>query len=145
MMNPFTEVNWNPDRSARQKFGISLMIGFPVIAAVLLLVGHFAKGGWKPGLFWLGGVGFALGLIFWALPSTAKPFYLVWYFIGCCVGFVVGNLVLALFFYLLLSPIGCLMRLSGRRSVSKGFDKSKSTYWESAEKPSDVKSYYRQS
>jgi hypothetical protein len=144
MMNPFTEVNWNPDRPARRKFGLSLMIGFPCIAAVLLLGGHLAKGGWKPGLFWLGGVGFALGLVFWALPAIAKPFYLVWYFLGCCVGFVVGNLVLTLFFYALLSPVGCLMRFRGRRPLTKGFDKTKTTYWENAEKAVDVKSYYQQ-
>ncbi len=144
MMNPFTEVNWNPDLPARRKFGVSLMIGFPCIAAVLLLAGHFAKGGWKPGLFWLGGIGFACGLVFWALPVIAKPFYLVWYFIGCCIGFVMGNLVLTLFFFVLLTPVGWLMHLMGRRSVSKGFDKAKATYWEDAEQAPDPKRYFQQ-
>jgi hypothetical protein len=144
MMNPFTEVNWNPDRAGLRKFGISLMIGFPCIAAVILLVGHFAKGGWKHGPMWLAAIGFALGLIFWALPGIAKPFYKIWYFFGCCIGFVMGNLVLSLFFYLLISPIGLFMRAAGRRSVTKGFDKTKTTYWEDSEKVKDDKAYYQQ-
>ena len=34
MINPFSEVNWNPDRPARKKFAVSLIIGFPAIAVV---------------------------------------------------------------------------------------------------------------
>ncbi|MDB6016442.1 MAG: hypothetical protein JWR19_931 [Pedosphaera sp.] len=144
MMNPFTEVNWNPDRAARRKFGVSLMIGFPCIALVMLLVRHFAKGGWAHGPLWLAAIGFALGLVFWILPGISKPFYQVWYFIGCCLGFVMGNLVLSLFFYGVISIIGLLMRAGGRRSVSKGFDPAKTTYWDDAPKVADSKGYYQQ-
>jgi Saxitoxin biosynthesis operon protein SxtJ len=144
MMNPFAEVNWNPDRAARRKFGLSLMIGFPCIATVLLLGGHFARGSWKPGLVWLGVVGFALGLVFWVLPGIAKPFYLVWYFLGCCMGFVIGNLVLSAFFYGLMTPVGWLMRATARRPLAKGFDRTKTTYWEDAEKGDAVNRYYQQ-
>jgi hypothetical protein len=127
MMNPFTEVNWNPDGAGRRKFAVSLMIGFPCIAVVLLLAGHFHTGIWKPGLIWLGAIGFAAGLVFWALPGIARPFYVVWYFIGCCIGFVMGNLLLSLFFYLVITPIGWLKRMGGRGAVSKGFDRTKET------------------
>jgi hypothetical protein len=144
MMNPFTEVNWNPDRAARRKFAVSLMIGFPCIAVLLVLGRHFARGGWPHGPLWLGAIGFAAGLVFWVLPGIAKPAYRLWYFVGCCIGIVMGNLLLALFFYLLITPLGLLMRAMGRRPVSKGFDKSKSSYWEDAEKVSDPRRYYQQ-
>ena len=144
MMNPFAEVNWNPDRAARRKFAMSLMIGFPCLAIVLLLAGHFRHGGWAAGPAWLAVAGFAAGLILWLLPAIAKPFYRVWYFLGCCVGFVMGNLLLSLFFYLAITPVGWLVRISGRQSLARGFDRKKTTYWHDADKVVDPKGYFRQ-
>jgi hypothetical protein len=144
MMNPFTEVNWNPDRAGRKKFALSLLIGFPCLAAVLLLVGHFTHGRWKPGLIWLGAIGAGLGLVFWLLPGIARPFYVVWYFIGCCIGFVMGNLMLSLFFYVVITLVGWIMGALGRRSLAKGFDRSKATYWDDGHNKLDSKAYYRQ-
>ncbi len=144
MMNPFAEVNWNPDRPARRKFAVSLMVGFPCLAAVLLLVDHFRHGGWSARPGWLAAIGFAAGLLFWLLPGIARPFYRVWYFIGCCFGFVMGNTLLGLFFYLAVTPMGCLRRLAGRPSFSRGMDRNQATYWEDVEKVVDPKSYFRQ-
>ena len=144
MMNPFAEVDWNPDVRGRKKFAVSLIIGFPIIALLLAgasylkhrTVGHFP--------LWLGGIGFATGVVLWLVPQIAKPFYQAWYFIGCCIGFVVGNLLFTLFFYVVFTPLGLLLRLRRRGQVEKGFDKSRPTYWRDAEKSVDLKRYYRQ-
>jgi hypothetical protein len=144
MMNPFAEVDWNPDVRARRKFAVSLVIGFPVIAILLALVSYLKTrhAGHFP--LWLGGVGFAAGIILWLLPQIAKPFYVVWYFLGCCIGIVVGNVLFALFFFLVFTPLGFLLRLRRNQPVTKGFDKSRKSYWRDAEKPVDLKRYYRQ-
>src|SRR5580765_5971293 len=110
MLNPFKDVNWNPGTRERRKFALSLMIGFPAIATIFSLLGWFAKHTWKPFFLWLGLVGFALGLVFWLLPQISRPFYVVWFFIACCMGIVMGNLVLVVFFFLALTPMGLLMR-----------------------------------
>ena len=144
MMNPFADVNWNPDRAEKKKFAATLVIGFPCFAAVLLLIWRVAGGTWRPGLVWLGAVGCTVGILLWLMPAISKPFYLVWHFVGCCMGFVVGNLALTLFYYAVLTPVGWAMRATGKLSFSKGFDKSKSTYWREAEKEVDLKRYYRQ-
>jgi len=144
MMNPFAEVDWNPDVQGRKKFAVSLIIGFPIIGALLAgasywkhhTVGHFP--------FWLGGIGFAAGVIFWLVPQIAKPFYLAWYFIACCMGFVVGNLLFTLFFYLVFTPLGLLLRMRKQKPIEKAFDKARASYWREAEKSVDLKRYYRQ-
>jgi len=67
MINPFKEINWNPDTSQREKFALSLVIGFPVIAVILLGIGWLKSGQWDRNLnlsLWIGGVGFTIGLIF---------------------------------------------------------------------------------
>lgn len=145
MVNPFKAVEWNPSLAQRRKFALSLAIGLPVLAGVWLLLAWLrgATGLRVPAL-WVGGLGLGLGLLLLAWPQLARPFYLVWYFLGCCLGIVVGNLVLSLLFYLMFTGLGLLMRALGRQSVRKGFDRGATTYWREAERIEDPERYYRQ-
>jgi len=145
MFNPFREVNWHPGRAEIRKFGWSLVIGFPSLAAVLLLAARLKSGTWNmPPFLWLAGCGLAAGALFVAIPLLAKPFYVLWYFLACCIGTIVGNTLLTAFYLLIVTPIGLAMRLFGRRAVSKTFDTNKRSYWEDVEKADDVKNYYGQ-
>jgi thiol:disulfide interchange protein len=145
MFNPFSDVNWQPNMAERRRFGWSLVIGFPLLAIALLLVSRMGSGTWRVTPFlWLGGSGMAAGAVFVAIPSLARPFYLLWYFLSCCIGAVVGNTILTVFYLLILTPIGATMRAFGRRVVSKTFDKDIHSYWVDVEKADDVKDYYRQ-
>jgi hypothetical protein len=144
MINPFADVNWNPDRPARKKFAVSLIIGFPVIAAVFLSITFLKHHSLNHFFLWLGIIGFAAGILFWLLPQIAKPFYVAWYFIACCMGFVMGNFLFTLFFYLVFTPLGLLLRLRKNPGIVKGFDKRQSSYWRDAEKTVDLSRYYRQ-
>ena len=129
MLNPFKEVNWNPGTAERRTFAKSLMIGFPIIAVVLATVTWFGAREWKPFFLWLGCGGFAAGLLFWLLPAVSLPFYVVWYAIACAMGLIVGNVLLSLVYYLVLTPIGLVLRMVGRTPLSKGFDRTCSSYW----------------
>lgn len=144
MLNPFADVNWNPNIAERRKFGRSLVIGFPIVAIILALVFRITTNTWKPFPFWLGTIGLTLGVVFWILPQIARPFYSAWYFLACCMGFVVGNVLLSALFYLLVTPIGLAVRLSGRKLLCKCPDKSQVTYWREAQKVVDFKRYFRQ-
>src|SRR5215467_3096714 len=145
MMNPFKEVNWNPDLAERRKFARSLVIGFPCVAAVLLLAGWLKTGIWKiePALI-IGGGGLALGLVLLALPRIARPFYVVWYGVACAMGLVVGNILLAVVFYILITGVGLAMRVAGKGSISKRLDKQSVSYWKDAKPVTDPQRYYRQ-
>ena len=59
-------------------------------------------------------------------------------------GFVVGNIILALLFYFVVIPLGWIMRAVGHRFLTKGFDRTKTSYWVEAEKVAEAKDYYRQ-
>jgi hypothetical protein len=144
MINPFTEVNWNPDLRKRRKFAVSLVIGFPAIAIVFSTVTFLKTHSPNHFFVWLGVIGFAVGLTLWLLPQIAKPFYMVWYFLACCMGIVIGNLLFTMFFYLVFTPLGLLLRLRKHQPIEKGFDKSRKSYWRDAEKPLDAERYFRQ-
>lgn len=145
MVNPFKEVNWNPGPQERRKFALSLVIGFPCIAVVLLLLGWLRGKGWNlPLAAEVGGGGLAVGLLLLALPQIARPIYVGWYFVACCIGTVVGNLALGIVFFVLVTGLGLLMRALGRRPVRKTFDKRAATYWQDLEQVDDPNRYYRQ-
>lgn len=143
-MNPFREVNWIPDKREKRIFARSLVLGFPALATFFSLIVWLSSHTWQPFLIWLALVGAALGAILWSLPSLARPFYVVWYFIACCFGFVIGNALLIAFYYVIITPIGLGLRAMGKLSLQKGFARSVATYWRDAEKTVDLKRYYRQ-
>src|ERR1700679_564886 len=111
MINAFLDVDWKPDTAAKRRFAKSLMIGFPVLAVVFLLLGWWRTGVISTRFFPVAGTGFALGVVLWFIPQIARPFYLVWYFLACCIGIVLSNVLFALFFYVVFTPTGWLLRM----------------------------------
>jgi hypothetical protein len=144
MINPFKDVNWNPGVAEKRKFAFSLIYALPVIAIILSLFNRLVHHQWKPGLIWLAAGGIVLGCILWLLPQLARPFYLVCYFFGCCMGFVIGNVVFSLFFFLVFTPLGLVLRLANPKAFPIRPDKTRVTYWEDAKKIADLKQYNRQ-
>ena len=144
MINPFRDINWQPDVAERRKFAISLMIGFPALAAIWQVVGLALGTGWSGTLAWVAGGGFALGVLLWLVPQISKPVYLIWYFLAACIGLVISNLLLGAFYYLVLTPVGLVMRLFGRDLMRRKFDRSAPTYWDPVDPAADLQRYYRQ-
>lgn len=146
MMNPFKEVKWNPGPAERRSFARSLIIGFPCVAVLFLLAGWFNGRGWEISLaLKIGGFGAGAGIIFLVAPVIVRPFYVVWYSAACCIGLVVGNVVLALVYCVLFTVVRMLMWVCGRRSFRKTFDKSAASYWREAGPPAEPRQYYGQS
>ncbi|HZJ16820.1 MAG TPA: hypothetical protein VFD27_17330 [Chthoniobacteraceae bacterium] len=145
MVNPFKEVKWNPDTAGRRAFATSLIIGFPCLALVLFLANRLATGGWHPAFpLQLAATGVGAGVLFWLVPAIARPFYVLWYAVACCIGFVVGNVVFAGVYVLVFAPIGIVRRALNPRVFRKGFDSATNSYWEEAEKDIPKKRYYHQ-
>ena len=146
MLNPFQQVNWSPGTRELRSFARSLVIGFPVVALLMVLAGWFTRGTWDWGFpCKLGSAGIAAGLVFWVLPMLARPFYLVWYAISCSIGLVISNVLLGLIYYTLLTSAGVLRRAMGRTPIQKNLNRATPTYWIDAEPPPDTKWYYNQS
>lgn len=144
MINPFKDTNWRPDTAELRTFGRSLLVGFPGLAAVFSLVIGWRLHVWPAWPLWMAGVGALAGLLFSVVPALARPVYVLWYFLACCIGIVVSNVVMALLYYAVVTPVGICLRLCGRDPMRRKFDRGAQTYWLDAEKPGDAKSYFRQ-
>lgn len=145
MINPYADIRWNPDAAQSRAFGLRLLIGFPIIAAVLLLVAWWNGGAFPAWPLWLGGVGAGVGLLCRCLPGIAVPFYILFHGVGATIAFVIGNVVLAAIFLLAVVPTGLLLRIFGKDSLTRRFDRGAKSYWRDAERGRDAAGYFRQS
>ncbi|MBI5472049.1 MAG: hypothetical protein HY961_06855 [Ignavibacteriae bacterium] len=122
-------------QEAVRKTGKAFLIGFSIIAAVLFLAnsGWFqfdfqrgaASNGWK---WFLGAAVVLFGLSRVAYPIM-KPIHIGWMTLAFALGWLNTRILLSLFFYLILTPIGLMMRVFGKDFLDERIDRSASTYW----------------
>ena len=129
------KVNPNPSRKELRQFGVTLIVGFALLAGLLYWRGkvHFA--------YILGGVGILAGLLSIVTERPAKVIYKGWMTWGSFMGTVVTRIVLTFLFFVVISPVALFFRCIGRDALRlrKG---TKDSYWQDLPKITD-KSYYR--
>ncbi|MDB6040474.1 MAG: hypothetical protein JWM99_4315 [Verrucomicrobiales bacterium] len=144
MVNPFKEVNWRPNLRERRKFALSLLIGCPVVAA-LMLTTNSLRGSWNPHPpLTLAAIGVGVGTFLWLFPRLALPFYFVVYGVTCSIGIVVSNTLLIVFFYSVITLAAFGLKLLGRVPLRKRPDPGVKSYWKPLDPVKDITQYYRQ-
>ncbi len=145
MLNPFADVQWKPDTKEIKSFGRVLVIGGISLTALFWGLKFGLEKSFLPDFlhFLFEGIILA-GVLSYIIPILGRPLYYVWYFIACCIGFVISNLVMGIFYYVILSLFGCALRMrkTDPLRISKPNIK---TNWLDAKKDLPLKSYYRQS
>jgi len=121
-----------------RKFGLTVG-GVFVLLGVLFLLRH------KPSYPFLLGVGATLVVFGAAWPGVLKYIYIAWMALAFTLGFVMSNVILTLFFFLLVTPIGLFARLFGKDFLSRKLDRQAATYWiPCARETKAAESYERQ-
>lgn len=129
------KINWHPDVKELRKFGLVVLIGFAIIGAVFFFTAKTTSA------YYLWGIGALFG--FSGLTGTviALPFYFIWMGFAFVVGNIMSRLIMLLVFFVVVTPLGVIMRLTGRDRL-KLKKSNASTYWEDA--PSGKQDYQRQ-
>ena len=100
-----------------------------LVGGIFLLIGgvawYFDKG-WFEIPLWIGGPLVVLGTI---LPIVLKPFYFAWMGLAVVMGFVMTRVLLTIFFFLVLMPVGLFFKLIRRDALHRKLDKDAATYW----------------
>ncbi len=108
-----------------RNFGLVMAGAFAVIG----VLGLFRGRSWWPAAAALSGA-FALSGI--AFPGVLEPVERFWMKFAAVLGFVMTNVILTVFFFLVITPAGLLMRLFRRDPLRLRPDRC-STYWVSVE------------
>jgi hypothetical protein len=81
----------------------------------------------------------------WLVPRSLKAFYLGWMGLALVLGMVVSTVLLTLFFYLVVTPIGLLARMVGKDFLNRRWDSQTPSYWiRRAPEPPKTKAEYEQ-
>lgn len=143
------EVDWNPDRRVLRQFGGIAVAFFGGLGAwawfghaivAIDLAPHTARGvAWT---LWALAAYAAVGAT--AVPAILRPLYVVLTAVGLPIGWVVSHVVLALVYYLVVTPIGLALRLAGRDPMGRRFEPDRPSYWIRRPEEIPVERYFRQ-
>jgi hypothetical protein len=132
-------INSNPSDGDLRQFGC---LWFPLFAGI------FGAVLWKNGspnaayMFW--GAAAVSEIIGWIAPNAIKPFFVGSMYATFPIGWVVSHVLLLIAYYLVLTPIGLLMRLFGYDPMQRKLDKPAKSYWIAREPVVNSKRYFKQ-
>lgn len=83
--------------------------------------------------WWLGGGALFLvpGL---TAPGLLKPVYVAWMTFAFVLGWINTRLILGLFFYCVMTPVGLVLRLMGKDLLDEKIDRGAQSYWKKRER-----------
>jgi hypothetical protein len=128
-----TKLNLQPtDRELRQ-FGFIALGAFGVLGALLF---------WRLVPLWrvFGAAAPTAAYVVWAAgalsallsvvkPALNRPLYVGLSVVAYPIGFVMSYVIMGAFFFLVLTPLGLVFRLSSRDPLRRRFDPSANSYW----------------
>ena len=134
------ETDWHPERKKVRGFGVTALIASVFVSFAL----YFLKGvglEWVLVIFVAGAVIFAACLL---SQRIGRVIYVGLIAVTMPIGLAVSFVVMALFYYFLLTPVGLVFRLTGRDILHRKFDPNAETYWRVRQRQRNLGSYFRQ-
>lgn len=113
-----TAVKISSDRS----FGILFAVVFAVIAVWPLFFGENLRS-------WSAGISIAILTVAITRPHLLRPANKLWMRLGALLHSIASPIALGVMFFLVVTPVGLLMRMCGKRPLALTYDKDASTYW----------------
>ena len=116
-----------------REFGIVMGCFFGLLGGLLF---------WRHRHFWGPAIASAVFFIFGFLqPMLLMPLQKAWMTFAVLMGFVMSRVILTVLFFLILSPLAIISRLTGKTHLDLTFRKPDPTYWNPI-KTENEKEYY---
>jgi len=113
--------NFNNKKEWR-KFGTGLSLIMAAIGILQVIYSH--ERGW-----YILGAAATVFLVSWIVPVILKPVFILFSYIGFIMGWVMTRVILTVLFYLVLTPVGLIAKLSGKSFLPMELNKSGQSYW----------------
>ena len=147
-MSKLVELDLNPNDRTLRQFGLIAVVGFGLLAACAYYetwMFAFGLGDARlpvaGGLAGIGVLSLLLGLIY---PRANRVIFVGASILAYPIGFVLSYVIMGVLFFVVIAPIGAVLRLVGKTPLARGYDKSAATYWSKAHPNRGQQSYFRQ-
>jgi len=111
-------------REGLVKFGRTVGGVFLLIATVVYIYRDVT-----PTVLVLGGAGGALVIFSMLAPMLLKRIYKAWMGMAFVLGWIVSRVILAFFFFLVITPVAFAARVSGKKFLHTEFKTGQQSYW----------------
>lgn len=95
-------------------------------------------------IFIVAAIGVLGGIAIFASKALGASIYRTWMFAALPIGWTISHVILGIVFFLVMTPIGLLMRASGKDPMTRVPDPRATTYWVPHVKPAHTKRYFQQ-
>ena len=134
------DINWNPSTRELRQFAV---IWFPAFFA---LVGGMIW--YKFGLMQIAAIIWAVALVVsvvgYFVPAFMRVIFVGWMVAAYPIGWTISRVILTVIFFLVVTPIGLLVRLFVGDPMQRRFDKSAKSYWVRHEPSVSASRYFKQ-
>jgi len=110
------------DGTSDRRFGLVFVAVFLLIALVPLIHGRGPR-------IWSFAVALAVAVVALFVPSVLGPLNRLWVKFGSLLHKIVSPVVLGIMFFMVITPIGVIMRLRGKDLLRLRLDPETQTYW----------------
>ena len=107
---------------SNRSFGVTFAVAFAIIGALPLL----RHGGVR---WWAWVVAAVFATLTWLRPQLLTLLNRLWLKLGLLLGHIVSPIAMAILFYVVITPIGFIMRVTGKAAMRRYFDSNASSYW----------------
>ena len=76
-------------------------------------------------------------------PDAMRSAMIAWTCVWFPVGWIIAHTLMLVVYFLVITPIGLVMRAFGRDPLARRFDRGATTYWTPREPPREASSYFR--
>jgi hypothetical protein len=127
------DVDWKPSDRILRQFGFVSLLVFSLLGGYVL---------WRGSLFGfdLGSAAQTVSIVLWIVAGTSllfslcwpranRPLYIALVALTFPIGLVVSFGIMMILFYLVITPLGLVMRLLGKRPLQVKWKNDGSTYW----------------
>ncbi len=129
------KVNTKPSARDLRWFGVTILIAFSLLAALLYWRGKVTTASWM----WA--ISVPIGLLAIVLPPAARLFYIAWMSIAVVMGTVMSRLIMSLLYFLLITPVSLFFRLTGRDVLRVHKKDHNDSYWQTHKQHMDERFY----
>lgn len=147
-MSQMIEINLRPDARTLRQFGFIAVAGFGFLATIawyeLLIFGFGLGAAREPVAIAFAALAALSGVHSLVYPKANLPIYLLITVAAYPIGFVLSYVIMGTLFYLIIAPIGLLLRLAGHDPMERRLQPEAESYWQDAAPAPPREAYFKQ-